>query len=150
MDLGKALQQGVKDGKTIFTVWMLEQSDQVQGAARAFGEHMILKEILNQLAQVHQSIKPILIKVLSCYIWHRIEQDLGWFAASGLLNATECQTVLSYSRRACQELAPDVLPLMDCFGIPDAVIQAPIGLDWKKYNEGNNRGEVTPEMNLWK
>lgn len=76
-------------------------------------------------------------------------QDVGWFAAAGVLSQADCQTVFKYSRQSCSELAPHVLDLMDCFGVPNWAIQAPIALDWQKYNQTDNRGEVTQQMKLW-
>ena len=44
-------------------------------------------------------------------------------------------------RALCSALAPQALHLTDAFGIPDYVVQAPIALDWQKYNLVDNKGE---------
>jgi len=42
----------------------------------------------------------------------------------------------------CRELAHQSLHLADAFNIPDHLIQAPIALDWEKYNLTDNQGET--------
>jgi len=55
-------------------------------------------------------------------------------------------------RALCASLAPQALHLVDAFGVPDHMVQAPIALDWHKFNLVDNQGEcvdyLKEEFNL--
>ena len=42
----------------------------------------------------------------------------------------------------CKLISPDALSLTDAFGLSDAMISAPIAVDWVNFNEFDNQGEV--------
>ncbi len=42
----------------------------------------------------------------------------------------------------CHSLSPMALGLTDAFGLSDAMLSAPIALDWVKYNQYDNQGEL--------
>jgi hypothetical protein len=77
-------------------------------------------------------------------------QDLATFLTSGILTPEEGRQVIQFSRECCSTLAPNVVDLVSSgFGIPVHAIGAPIAADWSKYNQFDNRGEVTADMGLW-
>ncbi|KAJ1974397.1 hypothetical protein H4R34_004731, partial [Dimargaris verticillata] len=45
-------------------------------------------------------------------------------------------------RQGISVLAPQALHIVDGFGIPDALLNAPIALDWERFNEYDNKGEI--------
>lgn len=68
-----------------------------------------------------------------------------------MLTPGEGRQVLEFSRQSCKDLAPNIVDLVVTgFGIPLHAIHAPIAGDWTKFNEYDNRGEVSEEMKLWK
>ena len=50
--------------------------------------------------------------------------------------------IVEESRNICRELSPHALPLIEAFGITDAMLSAPIARDWVDYNVGDNQGEL--------
>ena len=44
--------------------------------------------------------------------------------------------------KLCTELGPQMLQLVDAFGIPEEMLSAPIARDWVQYNSYDNQGEV--------
>eukprot|EP01126_Amoeba_proteus_P024414 TRINITY_DN2460_c0_g1_i16.p1 TRINITY_DN2460_c0_g1~~TRINITY_DN2460_c0_g1_i16.p1 ORF type:complete len:610 (-),score=145.67 TRINITY_DN2460_c0_g1_i16:255-2084(-) len=138
-----SLQKGTSEGKTIFQVWMLEQSDCVQAAARAFGENLILETFIKNIEAASVDLKEILKSLLACYVWSNVERDLGWFITNNILTPADGQAVYNFSRGLCAELGPQILEIVNYgFGIPDYALQAPIASNWAQFNEGDNRGEV--------
>ncbi len=71
-----------------------------------------------------------------------MERDIALFLTRELISLADGQAVGNRLRALCATLAPFALQLTDAFGIPDKVLQAPIGLEWIKYNRTDNQGEV--------
>ena len=44
--------------------------------------------------------------------------------------------------KLCTELGPQMLQLVEAFGIPEEMLSAPIARDWVHYNSYDNQGEV--------
>ncbi|RHY33605.1 hypothetical protein DYB32_001491, partial [Aphanomyces invadans] len=99
--LGKIMKSDMEQGKTVFDVWMLEQSALIQDIA------------------------------LSCN--NVVATDIG----------NEVDNVV---KELCSSneggLGDDALHLIHAFDIPDYVMGAPIALDWVKFNETDNQGEI--------
>lgn len=122
------------------------------------------------------SLKPILNELYRLYALASIEKDLSWFLCHKILTTAQgthctpsrvvsclaltltCSNLPPASavgdavRALCASLAPQALHLVDAFGIPDHMVQAPIALDWHKFNLVDNQGEcvdyLKEEFNL--
>ncbi len=57
-----------------------------------------------------------------------IEADKGFFQEHGRLAATRCKAITREVNRLCDEVRGLAGGLVDAFGIPDAVLAAPIGV----------------------
>jgi acyl-CoA oxidase len=142
--LGKSLQQGMQGGKSIYQVWMLEQSDLIQQCSRIYGEQLCLEEFVHVArTTIDPSLKRVLTHVCFTYALSIVERDLGWYCANAILSANAAAQVVTLSQDAVRDMAPDVMGLLDGFDIPAELIHAPIALDWERYNEYDNQGEVT-------
>ena len=58
----------------------------------------------------------------------RIEADLAWFQEHGYVESGKAKAIRKLVTRLCEEVRHQALPLVDAFGIPDALLAAPIGL----------------------
>src|SRR5690606_1823905 len=58
-----------------------------------------------------------------------LEAQLAWFLEDGHLDAGQARALRREIPVLFQELLPDVLPLLDAFGIPDVCLAAPIAFD---------------------
>jgi acyl-CoA oxidase len=65
-----------------------------------------------------------------------IENDLDWYLEHGVLSARTASNIHRLVGRLSAELAVGSVALVDAFAIPDAVLDAPIGLE-------PNRPEMT-------
>jgi len=134
----------------VFQVWMKEESDLVQGAARAFGERLILDQFIRKVEQeTNSGVKSVLHLLLALYGWSRIEADLGWFLSEEKLSPQEGKRVREFSTNLCTKLGPQIVDIVNAFGFPDHALQAPVAMDWVKYNSVDNRGELDRNPPLW-
>jgi acyl-CoA oxidase len=74
-------------------------------------------------------MKSLLERVCDLYVLANIEADRAWFQEHGRMSSTRAKAVTRTLNRLCAELRPHAGALVDAFGIPDAVLSAPIGLD---------------------
>ncbi|KAF9095123.1 hypothetical protein BGX29_009154 [Mortierella sp. GBA35] len=59
-ELGAALESKLTEGKPLFQVWMGEESNTIQAAAKAFGERMCFEQSLNIIQTLHDGSRTIL------------------------------------------------------------------------------------------
>lgn len=70
--------------------------------------------------------KDLLGRVLTLYALSSIEADRAWFLEHGRISGSRSRAVTASVNELCAELRPQVLTLVDGFGIPDELITAPI------------------------
>merc|ERR1711936_730866 len=114
----------------MFNTWMMEESDVIQGAARAFGDRLIAERFAHTLATCDSGLKPIL------------EKNLGNLLILGIVQPDQVGAVKETAIKLCQDLGPHALSLCDAFAITDTMLSAPIALDWVQYNTYDNQGEL--------
>jgi acyl-CoA oxidase len=66
--------------------------------------------------------------------WHalaRVEADLAWYLAEGVVTAEQAAGLPARFNRLCEELLPGVAGLIGAFELPDVVLDSPIaGADY--------------------
>lgn len=139
-NLGEKLKAVGRAG--LFDTWMLNESDLVQGAARAFGERMISDQFADVLKKCESSLKTPLTKLYHLYLLDIVEKNMASFITTGLITPEIAAQVVIVSRAVCKDLGPDALALCEAFAITDSMLSAPIALDWVEYNVGDNQGEL--------
>ena len=144
--LAVRLNQNKKKGKSLFEVWMYEESDLIQGLAQAYSERVIFEACVDTVNSCEDSLKPILTQLLLLTAIDWIEKDLGWFMSQKVITSRLGTKVPEYGRKLCVQIAPSAIQLIDAFGIPEHMRHAPISGDWIKYNQTDNFGELLPEM----
>jgi len=146
----KRMQKKTSQGASIFQVWMKEESDTIQLLARSFGEKFILNQFISIYEKTQDNnIKATLLTLLSLYAWHRIENTLSWYLIEGILSREEGALVGDYIRAICSALGPNINNITEAFGFPQHALQAPIAAQWQKFNEYDNKGEVSSNNKFW-
>lgn len=138
--LGKKLMAAGKEG--LFETWMMQESDLVQGAAKAFGERLISDQFGLVIEKSEPSLRPVLTLMHHLFLVDIVEKNMADFIAYGLVSQETAAQVTETSRKLCRALASDALALCDAFAISDSMLSAPVALDWVKYNVGDNQGEL--------
>ena len=138
--LGKRMMAAGKE--KIFDTWMLQSSDLVQHAARAFGEKLVTDQVSEAINRSDDSLKEILTKLQHLYIVTVVNRNLAWYMTNALISVENAKALADISDMLCREISPQSMALCDAFGLTDNMISAPIALDWVKYNEYDNQGEL--------
>ena len=138
-----------KGQQQVWEVWMKQESDLIQMLARAHGERIVFEHVLGLLSSSSSSssslsagVKAMLAQLLRLFALVSIEHDLAWYVSSSYMTPRSAPLVPHLIRKSIKQVAPQAMFLVESFGIPDVLIQAPIAQDWVKYNEGDNQGEL--------
>lgn len=141
MELGGELKRAGKDG--LFAAWMFHHSDGVQAAALAYAERLVSEQFLKVICKADVNLRPVLDRVYRLYAVDCIERALGWYAVSDAgLTLDMAKAVPAEARQLCRDLAEDAVGLAEAFGLPDAMLSAPVACDWISYNQYDNQGEL--------
>lgn len=142
--LSDRMKSKMKDGKSLFEVWMMEESFLVQDAATSFIERMLFEQLMKRIEDSDESLKRTLTKICQLFTLGCIQRDIGWYLCNDLISKQHGLDLDQLLAALCgvEGLGEDVLELVDAFGIPDEVISAPIAMDWVAFNESDNQGEV--------
>lgn len=97
--------------------------------ADAHIERLVQERFREALAACPEgAMREVLTTVADLAALSAIERGRAWFQAHGVLEAGKARAIRKLIDRLCAELRPHALPLVDAFGIPDAILAAPIAL----------------------
>jgi acyl-CoA oxidase len=138
-----------KSREAVFEQWMKNHSDDVQRAATAFGHKLAFqraREAANQQLAQNPVAKATHLKFVHLAALHWIEKDAAFFVRAKLLTADHLVLANQLKLKLNKETAAVCLEFIDAFDIPLPALNAPIALDWIRYNKVDNRGEVLPKL----
>lgn len=104
-------------------------------AARASVERVVLERFAaaidgeEGLDAVDQGLRPILGQLADLHALERIDADRGFFLEHGAFGPSTAKRIRKRVDALCLELRPQAKALVDAFGIPDALLAAPIAVD---------------------
>ena len=104
-------------------------ADHAANAARTYIDVVALEAFIRAIdeCEIRRSSARLNL-VCDLYALYNIEADSGFFQAHGRLNAPRCKAITREVNRLCNKVMAHSELLVDAFGIPDAIIRAPIGL----------------------
>ena len=161
----KSLGGNLQD-KGLFNTWMYQEQDTIQAFAKAYADRLVGEAFIETINEntgkgdefqgcpvgptplttnASADLAPMLKKLLNLHLLSRIETDMSYFLLSGIIDAKVAENLMEANRKLCAELAPNALNLIDAFDLPEEVLAAPIAVDWVKYNEIDNQGELGPK-----
>ncbi|BEI86636.1 hypothetical protein CcaverHIS002_0609230 [Cutaneotrichosporon cavernicola] len=142
-ELGASLAQKLgKERRPLFEVWMGEESVAIQRASTAYGERLCMDEVIVQMEKADPTTRKVLARIATVHGLAVVERELGYLVTHKLVPADIAATVEDRLSKAVADLAPDAIPLVAGFGIPEDLLYAPIAIDWERYNEYDNHGEL--------
>lgn len=123
------LKRRIDEGMRPFDAFV-EVQDQLVDVARAHAEHLTLQGMMAGINRTDAaSLRSILSLLRSLYALSTIEADLDWYLESGYVESSKSKAIRNEVNELCEEVRPHAGGLVDAFGIPDALLQAPIGTD---------------------
>jgi acyl-CoA oxidase len=102
--------------------------DHLMALGRAHGERLAVEAFHDAVAAADPRVAEVLRPLSNLNALWLLERHSGWYLESGYLEANKSRAIRAAVNRLCAEVAEVALPLVDAFGIPDAVLEAPDGL----------------------
>jgi acyl-CoA oxidase len=127
--LAQRLRAYIKDGKSSHEASLLCQTHMIE-TAEAYVEALCLDESLKRVDGLTSGspVKALLKKTIQLYALHTIENHRGWYLESDYVSGQKSKAIRTAVDVLCAELRPEVGALVNGFGIPDALLGAPIAL----------------------
>jgi acyl-CoA oxidase len=121
-------RRGLSEGHDPFEVFRAVQ-DHAADATRAWLDRLALEAFIRAIdAAPDDDVRRALSLVCDLYALQTIEAEKGFFQEHGRLSSPRTKAITREVNRLCNEVRAVAGPLVDAFGIPDAVLGAPIGL----------------------
>ncbi|KAG0309543.1 hypothetical protein BGZ98_001284 [Dissophora globulifera] len=145
-ELALAMQTKIgKQGKPLFEVWMSEESDTIQAAAKAYGERICFEQTLKVISSLSGGARAIMETLLRLWGLSMVETYLSWYMTRGLLSTQTAIKVPQLVRNVVAIVGENSLAISDILGVDERLLFAPIAGGsggWEMYNEIDNKGEL--------
>ena len=118
---------------------LIECQDHLVETAKAHVERAVFDSFEKGVKGAGPGLRQALEPLLDLYALYAIERDRGWFLEHGYLEPGKAKAIRKLVNELCREVREQAVPLVDAFGIPDALLAAPIAV-------GPNRGLKSPAI----
>jgi acyl-CoA oxidase len=123
--LARRLKRRLDNGMDGFSA-LNECQDHALEVGLAFVERFLLEQFLEAVATAPEELRPHLSELAALYALARIEARLGWYLEAGYVEAGKSRAIRRQVNELCSRVRPAAVALVDAFGIPDALLAAPI------------------------
>ncbi|KAF9329325.1 hypothetical protein BGZ91_000616 [Linnemannia elongata] len=150
-ELGSTLESKLAKGKPLFQVWMGEESDTIQSAAKAFGERVCFEQTLDIIYTLDHGPRTTLETLLRLWGLTLVETYLSWFLTRQLMTPQTGLLVPQRVRDVVASVGEHSLALCGILGVDERLLFAPIAGDlggWEEYNRSDNHGELLEKSQL--
>jgi acyl-CoA oxidase len=121
-------RRGLNEGYDPFEVFRAVQNHAVN-AARAHIDTVMLEAFAAAVEScADEPVRDALSLLCDLYALENVEADRGFYQEHGRLTGPRCKQITREVNRLCNEVRGQAGLLVDAFGIPDAILRAPIGL----------------------
>ncbi len=128
ISLARRIKKRLDEGLDSFEA-LNQVQDHAIALAEAHVESVVLEQFVAGIARCEdESLSAVLNLMCDLYALDRINEDRGWFQAHGYLEAPKAKAIRKMVNTLCAEMRHQAVPLVDSFGIPDALLAAPIAL----------------------
>ncbi len=126
--VAQRFKRGLDEGYDPFEVFRAVQ-DHAANAARAHIDTVLLEAFTSAIDGCEdEPVKGMLNLIGDLYALHNVESDRAFFQEHGRLASPRCKAITREVNRLCNEVREHAAAIVDAFGIPDAVLGAPIGV----------------------
>lgn len=121
----RRLKAFIDDGMEPFEAFNRCQ-DHLETLAVAHGERLALEAFLKGVEDAPSGeVSEILADLARLYALERMQEDRAWFLEAGYLEPAKSRAIRAEVGALCRTLRPAALTLVDGWGIPDTVLDAP-------------------------
>ena len=125
--LARRLKKRLDSGMDTFDA-LVECQDHAVKLAEAHVELTVWEAIQRAAGGAGSETRKGLALLRDLFALARVEADLAWFQEHGYVQAGKAKAIRRLVTRLCHDVREEALALVDAFGIPDAILAAPIGL----------------------
>lgn len=126
--LANRLRGLIKSGKSAHEAGLLVQTHLLK-LADAFIEKVVLESfIAKENATKDPGLKQVLGQLRAMYALTCIEKHSAWYLEQDYIANVKSKAIRKNVDQLCAVLRPEVLALVESFGIPDALLAAPIAM----------------------
>ncbi len=108
---------------------MQDVQDHLMHLATAHVERVALEEVEAEIRRSAPELRPVLGLVRDTFWATAVERDIGWFLMNGVVETPKAKAIRYLVNNCIQEMRPIAEEITTAFGIPDAVLAAPIAFD---------------------
>lgn len=123
--VARRLKRLIDDGADPFDAFTRCQ-DHLVALAHAHIERVVASAFRAAIADAPATLRPILTDLADLHVLHGFDRDAAWFLAAGVMEGNKAKAIRSQVLQLSASIAPVAEGLVDAFGIPDAVLGAPI------------------------
>ncbi len=125
-NVGQRLKRRIDDDRDPFDAFVDVQDHLVQ-LAHAEAERVILDRFVDAIEAVEDDpLDETLTTLRQLFALSRIEDDLDWYLEASYVTPPKAKAIRGAVNDLCDEVRPHAEALVDAFGIPDALLAAPI------------------------
>lgn len=124
--LSRRLQRRIDNGMESFEA-LVECQDHSLALSRAHIERVVVEHFAVAIERTEEATLASMLGTLcDLYALWRIESDRGWFLEQGYMSAATAKAIRKLVNKLCGKVRLQALPLVEAFGIPDALLGAPM------------------------
>ncbi|KAF9958337.1 hypothetical protein BGZ70_009225 [Mortierella alpina] len=145
LELGSAIGSKLGDGKDMFDVWMGEESDTIQAAAKAHGERICFEQTLKVMQGLEGGARSIMEALLRLWGLSMVETYATWYLTHNLISTETALSLPQHVRNAVSHIGSASVDMLGILGVDERVLHAPIAFGARgleTYNSKDNRGEI--------
>lgn len=115
--------------KSPFWAWN-EALDIADSLARAHVDRQVISAFAAVIDKADKGLQPILHALCSLYALSSIQENMGWYLTFRYFTPAKSKAIWEEINSLCRALRPHALDLVESFGIPEGLLDAPIAGDW--------------------
>ncbi len=108
---------------------MIDVQDHLMHLATAHVERESFEGVQEEIERAGPSLRPLLELLRDTFWAGCVERDMGWYMMSGAVETPKAKAIRYLVNKCIQELRPVAEEITAAFGIPEAVLAAPIASD---------------------
>lgn len=105
---------------------LLAVQDHLVALATAYVERVAAEAFHAAVARAAPELRPPLALLADLFALGLLERAEGWYLGSGLIEPVKSKAIRELVNQLCAAVRPHAVSLVDAFGIPDAILAAPI------------------------
>jgi acyl-CoA oxidase len=123
--LARRLKRRIDAGMDSFDA-LNECQDHAVHLGRAFAERFLMDRFHEAVRAAPAPLQPPLTRLAALYALSRIEAGAAWYLESGYMEPAKARAIRTQVNTLCRLVRPDAPALTAAFGIPEALLGAPI------------------------